>query len=313
MVNLVQMKLPSIEAKLFEPGYGNWESSESYHTAQWVNGTGSSLEAGPITIYKSGRFVGEGFLSRTEPGSTAQVTFAVENRLTLKQRDRFEESSGKIVRIANERIYTEADSKHVLVYEATNNANEALNIMVKIGKRTGWSLDPKPEGSVEASDAFFVPERVEAKGNKEFTVVEKQRLLRDYQFMSQAAYDAVKSVLSTQHGMEGEIVSQLSRYMSQYEQLLVLRDKVKVLDTRKSELEADESQIARSLRDIKDIKTASASTLKEQLIRRQQTNERELAGLATEKAELRTEESSILLELNALIRSMKYESTVVNP
>ena len=83
-------------------------------------------------------------------------------------------------------------------------------------------------------------------------------------------------------------------------------DKISGLVTRRNEIQNDQNSLTQTLAGLKDIKTSNADSLKNQLMARQKSNEKELAAITTDLYTLQVENSKINLELKALERELEY-------
>ncbi|MGI5830152.1 MAG: hypothetical protein ACOX8U_08315 [Bradymonadia bacterium] len=305
LVNLLQQNVPSVEARLFDSLASRQTSS--YQTVQLVNNSNVSLEAGPITIYKGSAFIGEGYMTRTDPGQTAQITFAADDRLTLSMvyEPYAAPSDYAIDRIEGGYVHVTGTIGESAKYTIENKADVELTALIKRPVRPDWSPSNFPKETLTSNGFYYVPVKVEAQKSKDISLQSTSKNSSSYSIMSESGARTLKDALPNSK-LPQELRENIENFIAQYAKLPPIDDKISQLNINKKELESDQNQISASLRDLKDVKTASATALKNQLVGRQRANETQIASLATQLAELRIERSEIDITLRALVREMRY-------
>jgi len=305
MVNLLQHELPAREVRLFDVSTSSNEQNESWQTIELKNDADVALEPGPITIYRGSTFVGEGYLTRTAPGATAHLTFAAESRVALKTSSTMHDDNYMLTNISHGIVSYTYDRIKTYSFSARSNAAEQLSVMAQIPREGCLEPVDFPEDSVMSKDTIAVPIKVDAKqtASVAYNAVCKRN--------GRISLESIKAVESIENALEkGYIPEDQAESMRQYTVLfredLSLNDQIVVKDALKTNLETDQSEITASLHDLKNVKTASANKLREQLIERQRKNEKQIAELAEELTELRIRLSENSLALKALIRTLTF-------
>src|SRR4029434_25691 len=102
LVNIVNQRIAGEEVVYFRPELSSGSSeSHPYRAVKFQNATGFTLEKGPITVYSSGTFVGEGFVERMESGTTSFLTFAIDGQVLLDRHGGTREEALRLLRIEN--------------------------------------------------------------------------------------------------------------------------------------------------------------------------------------------------------------------
>ena len=82
MVMLISKKVPGELMFLFAPDGGVADSyRHPFRVARFENATGGLLEKGPLAIFESGSFLGQGMLDPLPAEAKATVPFALERGL----------------------------------------------------------------------------------------------------------------------------------------------------------------------------------------------------------------------------------------
>ncbi len=303
LVNLLQHELPAKEVRLFE-STNNGEQSDSWQTIQLKNDAEMALEPGPITIYHGSTFVGEGYLSRTAPGSTAQLTFAAESRVTLAQRYLETKNDYMLKSISRGRANYEYNQVRTYTFDVNSHASEPLTVVAQIPRASCFEPVDFPEDSVKTDSTISVPIDVEASAKK--TVEYKAKCLKQGSIglESSIAVDAIDNAIKA-GTLPSDKVETLSEFVRLYRENQKLLDDMNSKENVKSSLERDQDEITWSLKDLKNVKSASAEKLKNQLIARQSSNEKQIASLATELTEMRVRVSENEIAIKAVVRTME--------
>ena len=307
LVNLVQAEGTAREIALFRPEL--WQDVVGLHPYRAVelhNASGFDLEPGPITLYKDGTFIGEGFLARTEKDAVAFVTFASDPQISLKTTRSETEEAAKITKIYGGYIESEIKKLTTVTYEVENKRSEAIRAVVRRPIRATWKLEPEPEGLLKAAGSYYIPIEVGPGETQSLSIKETTPVTRTLTLDSSLTIDLLQVHIKT-GAMDEALKAQLEEVVSKQKELWEIREELSSLRERKRELENESWRITSSLEDIKDIKEDSAKALRKQLIERASEIEKSSGEMATKIAELSLKESDIERTLRALFGSITFE------
>ena len=304
LVNLIQHKLVARDTRLFDKpslyGFDNyyrgWRQTKSYQTIELKNEAGVALDAGPITIYRDQAVIGEGYLSRTEKDATAYITFANEGRISVAVTD-ISENIQKTVNFA-------FDSK-------IPNETTAL---LQIPNFETWEAVDFPENVVKSEEAYVVSVNVPGNSTQSLPLTMRNKIKRVSPLNNGSLYpldcrSAVKNALKA-GDIKGEQRDKFQKYVDDSGARGTIQDKIRELKSRSSEIEKDQKTLTETISGLKDIKTSNADSLKNQLLSRQKSNEKELANIATELYTLQVQQSELNLSLQALVKELDYTREV---
>ncbi len=309
LVNLVQANSNAREVALFRTEiFSNYSNLQPFRAVQFQNDSGFDLEPGPVTLYKAGTFVGEGYLPRTENGSVVHITFAADARVNLKSSREETEEAAKILKISGGGLTSEIKRVNLFSYEIRNQHPEDIQAVIRRPVRAEWKLDPIPEGTLTAAGAYYIPVKVKAGETATFSFKESTPVVRTLTLDSRHAIDLLKVQISDA-ALDPALKAQLEEVIAKQNELHEVREQLEALGQQRSELATEASRLSDSLEDLKDIRDAGARQLREQLITRKANAERDLNGITTRMTELRVRESDLSLTLRALFRSISFEAT----
>ncbi len=171
LVSIINERVSGKEVVYFRPELiRGSQQVHPYRAVMFKNNTGFSLERGPVSIFSSGTFVGEGFLDRMEKNNTTFLTYSIDGNVAMSPRTQGSQEGMKLLKIIDGMIVSEVLEVSSSIYKVENRHAEPVVAYVKTMKRAGWALRTKPAGTVELPDAFVVPVNVTAGGTEELKV-----------------------------------------------------------------------------------------------------------------------------------------------
>lgn len=167
LVNIVNARVNASEVAMFRPEYpGGPLPTHPYRAVRLTNDTAFTLDQGPVTIYSSDTFVGEGFLERVEPHATHFVGFSLDSKVSLDSASSFTEGGTRLLRIQGGLLTLETQNRETHRHTFRNLHDKPVEAFVKLTRRPDWTLASPPKGVVETPDALWVPSSIPAQGSK---------------------------------------------------------------------------------------------------------------------------------------------------
>jgi hypothetical protein len=199
MVLLLSQSVPGEALFLFAPDGGVPESSSHpFRVARFTNRTAGVLERGPIAVFESGSFLGQGMVDPLPAGATATVPFALERSLAVDQDQKSDEVGARIAKIQNGELWIERDAVRTTKYRVRNGGTSEAKILIRHPRIAGSRLyqpPPETEDNVGTQTAL-VPGRVRANATAELVVDERSVMRRQEDWFTLTADAAVKAYLA---------------------------------------------------------------------------------------------------------------------
>ncbi|MBQ9241931.1 MAG: hypothetical protein IJ165_01660 [Proteobacteria bacterium] len=321
LVNLIQRKLVARDTRMFEKPNAihafnaytkGWRQTKSYQTIELKNEAGVALDAGPITIYRDQAVIGEGYLSRTEKDATAYITFANEGRLTVSVADTSTKTDYVLDSFRNGTCTTQNVEQYTAYFEFDSKIPIETTALLQIPDfgEYGWDPVDFPENVAKGTSSYVVS--VNVPGNGKVTVPLTMRNKQTRKARSGMKRDnclyAIKNALNAGE-IGGDQAEKFKKYLNDSENRASIQAKINELNTRKDEINIDQKSLTETLRGLKDIKTSNADSLKNQLLNRQKSNEKELVNITSELYTLQVQRSELNLALQSLEKELDYTRT----
>ncbi len=314
LVNLIQHKLTARDTRLFDkPSFYSfedfnkgWRLTKSYQTIELKNEADVALDAGPITIYRDSAVIGEGYLSRTEKDATAYITFANEGRLNVSVSDTSQISDYVLESMNNGRCQVSEEIQRTNKFDFESRIQNSATALLQMPIFTSWTPVDFPESVVKNDNAYVFSVEVPANSTITVPITMKSTRKTRGQMNSNACKIALNNAIKN-----GQIPAEKLDQFNLYAQKLETRDKnqekINELVSRQKTIQNDQNSLTQTIAGLKDIKTSKADSLKNQLIDRQKSNEKDPAAITTEIYTLEVENSELNLELKTLERELVYQ------
>ena len=324
LVNIINEDMSARDTRLikadgiysFDGFYKGWKNSKSFQTIELKNSNSIALDSGPITIYRDSAVIGEGYLSRTEAGSTAYITFANEGRLSVSVVDQNTSQSYRLDSIQNGRCAYTVEQTLTNSFEVDSHIGNDTTALLQMQKYPGWNDVNFPQDTTNTNEHFIIP--VLAKANaKTPLVLTMKRDFPNSRPIARAGADLKDCQQAIQNALQNnqipaEIAENFAKFNEDVLMLETINTKVNTLQTRRNEIQQDQNSLSRTLAGLKDIKTANATSLRNQLMARQKTNEQSLVEITGELYELQVQKGEIELRIKEYARTLEYVRTPQN-
>lgn len=302
LVAIVNKRVKGKEVVLFRPeltrSYGQ---SHPYRAVMFNNDSGFTLEKGPVTIYSSGTFVGEGFVERMEKATTSFVTYSIDGNVNLTSRYGTKNEGLRLLKIIDGLIVSEVLQIHTTTYDIKNRHPEALTAYVKTARRTGWKLRNKPKETVETPDSFIVPVAVPANGKAELKVEWVKRIQRRETIDTRLSTSLLNVYLASGKAPPA-IAAKLKEVLAIKAKMGVIEREERRVAKLHRDLERDQKRVRHNLRTLG--KTKGNMALRRELEQKLATQERQLGKYSAKIVRASEDKADLNKKLIVLIKSI---------
>jgi hypothetical protein len=215
------------------------------------------LERGPIAVFDSGAFLGQGLVDPLPPGATATVPFALERGIGVSVDRQDNQESARLARIESGEIEIERDWVSHSKYTVKNGGDADAKTLIKHSRIPGTRLHEPPKGTEDnvGTGTALVPITVAKRATAVLDVDERRSFRQRVDWLSQLADDAVKAY-TTDSRAEPKVVSQLKEAWEVRAKLKKSVEERDMLEAEKAQLENQADQDRRNLRAIEKNKAA---------------------------------------------------------
>lgn len=145
MVSVLDQGTEGEVVYLYAPDGPRGDDRYAFRAMRFVNPTQSTLEAGPVTVYGTGRFIGEGLTESIPPEATALVPFAQDRQVVVERSEAPEEHITKLTRIIGGQLTAEVRHARITTLKVTHRGHEATKVFLRHRLPDGWKLGEAPK------------------------------------------------------------------------------------------------------------------------------------------------------------------------
>jgi len=268
MVLLLSKRVAGEALFLFAPDPGVPDSSSHpFRVARFTNKTNGVLERGPIAVFESGSFLGQGMVDPLPAGATATVPFALERAVAVDQESKVDERGERVAKIENGELTIERDTVRVMKYRVRNGADTEAKVLMRHPRMHGSRLHQPPAGTEDnvGTQTALVPGAVKAKSTAEIVVDERTSVARREDWFTPVADSAVKAYLADSRA-DKAVASKLSAAWTMRKDIVDRYEARAKLAQEQSTLAQQTQETRANLRAIEKNKTADQ--LRAQLTKR---------------------------------------------
>jgi hypothetical protein len=208
------------------------------------NPTDSALEAGPVTVFGDGRFIGEGLSDAIAPKSTAFIPYALDRQIVVERKEATRDEIARVLTVQRGVFSTE--TKHIRKTALTleNHLAEKATVYVRHSVPEGYKLTKGPQHFERVGTAHLFRVDVEAGGKvdveiEEATPVFKSTDIRTAEGMKQIkAYVSSAALDAGLQGKVGELVKLQVDQANIEQRIATLREQMGEYRARMDELHA---------------------------------------------------------------------------
>jgi hypothetical protein len=305
MVMLLSKTVPGESIFLFAPDGGIADSqSHPFRVARFTNKSGGLLERGPIAIFESGAFLGQGMVPSLPEGATTTVPFALERSLAVETQRDYTEEGARLAKIESGSIYIERDAVTRTRYRVKNGGDKGSKLLVKHPRQAGARLFNAPKGTEDnvGTGSALVPVEAGARAVSDLTVDERQSNERSVDWLSAQADDAVRAYLADRRAEPAVANALRAAWDVRLSLTRALEERAK-LSAEQNELSRSTEETRRNLKALE--KNRTAGDLRDKLTERLAKNSLRLDEISKRLVEVDMKVNEQRVRFSDMIRSIK--------
>ena len=214
MVPILQQGAKGEVVYLFDAEGSRGDGRYAFKSIRFRNPTDSTLESGPMTVYGSDRFIGEGLTGAIPPRSVAVVPFALDRQVVVEQQQDTGDEIARLLRVHRGVFTAEVSHVRTSKLKVTNRLPNSARVFVRHTVRKGWKLSKHPKVHERLGRSHLFEVQLGAGETSTVEIVETTPMTRTLDLRSATGLDLVRVWLAG--------AKQDSAVMKQMRALLVL-------------------------------------------------------------------------------------------
>lgn len=196
MVSMYQGKTEGSVVYLYDPESERGNGDFAFKAVRFRNPTDSQLESGPVTVYGSGRFVGEGIGEPIPARSIAFVPFALDRQVLVEKKVDHKDTISKIITAQRGVFSTETKHTRKTAVVLHNRAEEKALVYVRHTVPQGYTLDEKLAKAERVGQAYVFPVEVPAHAKIELVIEESTPIMQTTDVRTKEGLEMIRAYLS---------------------------------------------------------------------------------------------------------------------
>ncbi len=250
MVSILNKQIAAEDAFLWRPD-DNAPGSDRhpFRAVRVVNGSGFTLQPGPIAIFARGTFVGDSLLDRLDLDETAWIPYALDSGTNVTPETGYDEKPLRVVSLRRGALVVENANLRTTRYTIAVGRQPPKQIYIRHRKTAGYALRDLPPGTLDQGTSVLIPIPISAGKTSVFSVEEREPRRRTYQLVDAridlAAYlegtpnlpagvpEKLKSAITLRKEMtalEDDVAAARSRFTDVVQRAQEIRESLKALD-----------------------------------------------------------------------------------
>ena len=234
MVSMLTAQAQAKAVYFYDPISARGSKKYAFRSVLLQNPTHHTLDAGPVTVYEGGQFLGEGLSDAILPDSRAFVPFALDRKLIVDTDSGTREVVDRLLTIERGIVHSEARSIRTTKLSLVNRDAAAATVYVRHPITEGFKLEaPTPSGGVEKlGGAYLFAVTVPANDSVTLAIEESTPLQKSLDIRTDSGIAELGLYLRTASQLEPELSSKLSRVVERHRALVELGERLATIDAQ---------------------------------------------------------------------------------
>ncbi|MFT3691657.1 MAG: hypothetical protein QM831_00865 [Kofleriaceae bacterium] len=228
MVSMVRSQTEGEVVYLYDAEGERGNDKFAFRAVRFKNPTDSTLETGPVTVYGSERFIGEGLTEPIPPKSTAVVPYALDRQIVIEKSEQENDQLSRLVTL--QRGILTAEVQHIKHEKLTitNRLPQAAKVYIRHTVNKGWKVLEAPPAFERTGDAHLFEVDLKANETKDVVIAEATPMEKTLDLSADVTVEMMKAYVSSAITTP-ELKSQLEKVIGIHKKLAdLVEDQVSV-------------------------------------------------------------------------------------
>jgi hypothetical protein len=172
MVNVLSADVSATPVYFYDPLSSRGSKRFAFRAVEFDNPSEHTLDAGPVTVYADGQFLGEGLSDAIQPKSRAFIPFSLDKKLIVETKDDGREEIDRLVTMQRGVLSTEARSIRTTELTLVNRGQSDATVYVRHAVAAGYKLEKPPQGAEKFREGYLFPVKVLANASATLRIEE---------------------------------------------------------------------------------------------------------------------------------------------
>jgi hypothetical protein len=231
MVSMLRKETEGEVVYLYDSESERGNEHFAFRAVRFKNPTDSTLETGPVTVYGSERFIGEGLTEPIAPHSTAVVPYALDRQIVIEKDDGEEDKLSKLVTLQRGVLTAEVQHIRHQKLTITNRLTQGAKVYLRHTVKKGWKLLEAPPAYERVGESHLFEVDLKPGESKQIEIAEATPMERTLDLNADVTLDMMKVYVQSAVTTP-ELKGQLDKMLANHKKLIDLTQEQESLRRR---------------------------------------------------------------------------------
>lgn len=232
MVSMLTTQAQAKQVYFYDPISTRGSKKYAFRAVLLQNPTKHTLDAGPVTVYEGGQFLGEGLSDAILPESRAFVPFALDRKLIVDSDSGTREEIDRLLTIERGVVRSEARSIRTTKLTLVNRDGKPATVYVRHPNTEGFKLEAPATGVEKLGGAYLLSVNVPANGNVELSIEESTPMQKALDIRSEGGIAALGMYLRSASKLDPELSAKLMHIVERHRAMAELGERLATIQAQ---------------------------------------------------------------------------------
>jgi len=234
MVSMLTAQAQAKEVYFYDPISSRGSKKYAFRSVLLQNPTHHTLDAGPVTVYAGGQFLGEGLSDAILPDSRAFVPFALDRKLIVDTDLGTREAIDRLLTIERGIVHSEARSIRTTKLSLVNRDGKAAMVYVRHPITEGFKLEAPTSGVEKLGGAYLFAVNVPPNESVNLAIEESTPTQKSLDIRTAGGISELGLYLHSASKLEPELASKLAQIVERHRAMAELDERLVTIQAQSS-------------------------------------------------------------------------------
>jgi hypothetical protein len=255
MVSMVRSETAGGIVYLYDPLSDRGDERFAFKAVRLDNPTTDTLEAGPVTVYGDGRFIGEGITEPVPPKASVVVPFALDRQLVISRNESESDHIAKLVTVQRGIVTAEVQHRREQRFTVTSRLSTPTKLFLRHRLQSGWTLVDGPPRHLTVGDSQLF-ELDLGPGETRYVTIAEATPVEKRLDLNQDAPLAMMKLYIDDPSASPRLKTQITALLATHQDAVDLVDKIATLRDQLAEYRERSGELHAQLVTLKLVRTA---------------------------------------------------------
>jgi len=232
MVSMLTARANAEDVYFYDPISSRGSKKYAFRAVLLENPTHHTLDAGPVTVYEDGQFLGEGLSDAILPDSRAFVPFALDRKLVVDTDLATREEIDRLLTIERGIVQSEARSIRTTKLSLVNRDTKPATVYVRHPITEGFKLEMPAKGVEKLGGAYLFAVTVPANDSVKLSIEESTPIQKSLDIRTDGGITELGLYLHSASKLDPELAAKLQKVIERHRALAELSERLETIQAQ---------------------------------------------------------------------------------